>query len=265
MNEMNTQQKMNAVEAWPIYDTVLIGPGFGNVNGAKWYNTFAELAASDEGIPFFNQRNRSGVGVAYTNMDAKESMPFGYEVFSLGVEFSAPAAKACEAYSYDGDTLTGPTVDLHDEAHAIFAGELQKHCSVRLQVAQDEKLVAAAQLCPAGVGVSGFASINGTDALNGVELGGVQAYSNGLPVIQNRFKFPEPVQIPRNHVVSVHVQLSTYAKRLLEQLAGPGRVLTGLAPGATWVLNDATVPAACMLRVSLFGRRHVQQRNELHY
>lgn len=264
MNEMVERTKVNAVEAWPIYDTVLVGPGQGSVNGAKWYETFLALAA-DDSIPFFNQRNRSGVGVAYTNMDAKESMPFGFEVFSLGVQFSAPAAKACEAYSYDGTTLVGPTVDLHDEAHALFAGELQKHCSVRLQVSQDEKLLAAAQHCPSGTGISGVAGVNATDALNGVELGGVQTYGNGISMIQNRFKFPEPVRIPRNHVFSVHLHLSTYARKLLENMSGPGRVLTGLAPDTTWNLNDATVPAICQMKVSMFGRRYVQQRNALHY
>lgn len=263
MEEM-TKTPVNAVEAWPVYDTVLIGSGMGSVNGAKWYETFAALAADDR-VAFFNQRNRSGVGVAYTNMDSKESMPFGFEAFSLGVEFSAPAGLPVTEYAYDGTTLTGPTVDLHGQPHAIFAGELQKHCSVHFQVSQDEKLVAAAQLCPAGVGISGVANVNATDALNGIEMGGYQAFGNGAPVIQNRFKFPEPVRIPRNHIMSVHLQFSTYAKRLLEKLEGPGRVMINTAPDDTWVLNDATVPAICMLRVSLFGRRYVQQRNELHF
>jgi hypothetical protein len=101
--------------------------------------------------------------------------------------------------------------------------------------------------------------------MDGVELGGIQQFNNGIPDRTNRFKFPKPIDIPRNAIFSVQIKFSTYARNLLAKLSGPGRVMIQLAPAATWVLDDATVPAICMIRCTFFGARYVQQRNEQHY
>jgi hypothetical protein len=108
-------------------------------------------------------------------------------------------------------------------------------------------------------------NVDASSTMSGAEIGGAQALSNGDPNIGNRFGFPEPVSIPRNCIFNVSLEFTTYGRALLERMAGPGRVLVQMAPGATWVLSDATVPAICGMKVSLFGRRFVQQRNQLHF
>lgn len=262
--DTESRQPMNAREAWPPMDTVLIGDGQGDINNAKWYNTFLALSR-EEKISFFNVRNRSIVGPMYNNMDAKESMPYAFQLYSLGVQFWSPALNPVTAYSYDGTTLVGPTCDNATNVHAQFAGELLKHSSLRLQVSQDEKVIANSLAFPAGFGVSGIMNVDTSDTTTGAELGAVQALSNGIPSISNRFGFPEPVSIPRNCIFNVELQFSTYGRALLERMEGPGRVMIQMAPGETWDLEDATVPAICGIKVVMFGRRFVQQRNELHF
>jgi hypothetical protein len=257
-------QPMNAAEPWIPFDTVCIGEDQSTVSGSRWYETFAALGAEDV-VNLFNVRNRAQVGVAYTDMDVAGQMPYGFKAFSLGLEFSAPVSYPVSAYAYDGETLTGPTLDLASHAHAIFAGELAKHCSVRLQINQDEKLVSTATGVPAGGGVSGGVTVNAAAAVDGIEIGGMQTFTNGTPDIKNRFVFPGGIDIPRNHILKLEVKFSTYARAVLNKLSGPGRVLTSLAPADTWVLDDATVPAVCMLKATLFGVRFVQQRNQQHF
>jgi hypothetical protein len=261
---MNEQNYQNAVEPWTPFDTICIGEGMASYSGCQWYNTFAALAVEDK-VSLFNVRNRAQAGVAYTNMDSNSQMPFAFDCYSIGIEMSAPMFYPVTAYAYDGDTLTGPTLDLSSHAHALFAGEILKHASVRLQVQQDEKLVNTVLGTPAGGGITGSMNVNAAAAYDGVELGGVQAFNNGIPDRTNRFKFPQPISIPRNAIFNVEIKFSTYARNLLAKLSGPGRVMIQLAPDTTWNLDAATVPAVCLIRCTLFGARMVQQRNELHF
>lgn len=258
------EQYMNAVEVWTPFDTVCIGENQSLVNGSRWYESFAALAA-DEEVSLFNARNRSGVGVAYTNMDTPGQLPFAFKAYSVGIEISAPAFAPVVSYSGDVEGVTGPVLDMASSAHAVFAGELQKHASIRMQVSQDEKLVSTVQGCPSGAGVSGAFNLDAPDALQGTEIGSVQTFSNGIPDIRNRFKFPIPVDIPRNHIFNVNLKFSRYAREILQRLSGPGRVMINTQPAVDFELEDATVPAVCMIRVSLFGIRYVQQRNQQHF
>lgn len=264
MNEAAQRQYQNAVEVWQPFDTVCIGEGQSSVQNSRWYETFAALAADDQ-IPLFNVRNRASVGVAYTNMDTAGQLPYGFRAYSIGISLMTPALDPVVSYSGDGEGLDPLVMDFNTKANAIFAGELVKHCSIRMQVSQDEKLVNTVQGTPSGEGINGVYNLDSPDLLQGTELGTVTAYSNGVPDIRNRFKFPIPIDIPRNHIFNVSLKFSTYAREILQRLAGPGRVMINTQPAVVFDLEDATVPAIFTIRASLFGVRYVQQRNEQHF
>lgn len=253
---MNGQPKMNAIEAWDLYDTVLIGEGQGDVNGARWYDSFAELGAETD-IPFFNQRNRSGVGTPYCNFDSAEQINFPYKIESIGVEISVPSFN-------DVDPATPGTATENRQSYMQFAGDMIKHCALRLKVSEDEKLLINVLGAPAGTGASGYQVANNS-AMPPSGMGTYVGYSNGSPVIGNRWKFAEPVEVPRNRNISSHLIFSSYAREAIKNIPGPGRVLINPANGAIPDYQSTTIPGIVMLRISMFGIRGVQQRNDLRF
>lgn len=257
------QQNMNAVEAWPPYDTVCIGYGLGADRQMHWYSTFHELATEDA-ISFFNKRNRSMAGAWATNLDSRESFPFAFQCYSIGIQFSAPAAAPILEYERAAGALTEPVADLVTHNHAKFAGELLKHAAVRLIVSQDEKLVTTALALPAGYGIAGQFNANVSDTLGSSDIAEVQTLGNGSPDFDNRFGFPVPVDIPRGHIVRVEVKFSNYAKQLLQRMEGPGKILINNNPnnGEDFTFSEATVDGVCMMEVTLYGPRYVQLRNQ---
>lgn len=251
---MTTERVMNAVEAWPLYDTVQIGIGQGSVANAAWYESFAELGNETE-IPFFNQRNRAGVGPAYCNFDSSEHMSFGYVAYAMGVQFKIPTIADLNS-TYPGLATQDPT-----GKYVTFA-DMLKHSSFRFQVSQDEKILANCMTLPGGGGSTGV--YNGISATNPLLNSGIfHNLSNGAAKITNMFKFAEPIHMPRNVNVNGTLQFSNYARNILQQLQGPGYTPLQVNDG-TGEITDWAVPAICQLRVRLFGRREVQQRNNLH-
>jgi hypothetical protein len=254
-------QPMNARETWKPYDTVIVGASLGATGGVRWYPSFASIGEA-EYVPFFNQRNRSAAGLWATNMDAKESMPFVYHIYNIGVQFSAPCTYPVLEYSDDGEeNRVGPTLDLATHVWLQWA-ELLKHTSVILKVSQDDKLVANALALPAGYGTFGIINVDAEATMDGVESGAVQTMGNGIAQLDNVFGFPIPVAVPRNCIFEVQVKFSKYARELLKRMEGPGKVMINTAPASVFTLSDATVDGMCMIEVTLNGRRAVQLRNQ---
>jgi hypothetical protein len=253
---MEAEQKLNAWEGYPLYDTVLIGEGMGDSQNLQGYNTFKDMAREDE-IAFYTKRNRSGAGIPYCNMDSAEQVSFAFLAYSIGVEFTTPAIQD----STDSEGSPAPPKQYN---YLAFGNELLKHASLQLQVGQDEKLLSNVLGAPGGGGVTGFSQVGNNSASEATYLGTYAQYSNGSPHLRNRFVFKKPVRIPRNHNISAKISFSTYARGLLDMLSGPGRILINNENVLT-NFEDATVPGICTMRVSMIGRREVQQRNAQHF
>lgn len=236
-------QPVNAWEPWTLYDSVLISTVADTIySGQGFFNSYAALSAPAQ-IPFLNVRNKSAVGEAYNNFDSRDKLPYVYHAYTIGISFEAPSV------TY-GAIQTGQS-----EGAILFANEIVKHCGFVLKVSQDEKLVHTAELMPNGQGVTGW----GTST----EIGGAvaptigQNVSSGQPDKDNKWPFPNPIEMPREVNISGTLVISPYGKSLLAKMVGPGTVRVSEA--------GATYPAAALLRVSLGGFREVQQRNALHY
>lgn len=256
-NTATSEPRRNAVESWPIFDTVQIGQGQADVSKAGWYNSFAELGNETQ-IPFFDQRTRSSVGPMYCNLDSAEQVPYPYTAYSIGVEVKTPSLADFHA--------NFPQIESQSKScnYETFV-DMFKHAAFRLQVSQDEKILSNTMTLPGGVGGDGF--------YNGVSINPVNnytskfnMYNNGMAVIKNRLRLQNPVHIPRNRNISGSLIFSTYARDVLQGLEGP--LVTPLsipASPATGVALDYGVNAVCQIRVSLIGARQVQQRNDLHF
>ena len=242
---MNENALKNVLEYWPLYDTVLIGDNaIIKYPAAGYYADYAALGAPVS-IPFFNIRNRSQVGIAYNNFDSKEHLAYPFHCQSMGVEFIAPVAS---------DNGLAPAIQ-----DIIFGKLVMHHCAVTLTVSQDEKLACAVPLCPAGMGIAGGADDAG--AANHANYI-VAESNNGVSSLTNRWKFPEPIILPRNVTIRATIEFSPYARNVLQTF--------GTAPSAsgpvTETIGDQTShPTVAAIRLSMFGLREVQQRGELHF
>lgn len=237
------RQPMNVVEAYTLYDTIQIGS---DVTEEEGYASFAALAGEEE-IPFFAKRTRSKVGLAYTNKDSTDALPFAFHCYSMGIEWlGAP----------DRDKLPdNATAQIIAEFEGAYLLEkvLPAHCGVTLKVREDERLAGTAEMIPPGYGATGYTA-------GAVNQAPIQAVTQSWPDLSNRFKFPEPLRIPRNTIVTANLKFSKFAKRLLANLPTPG-VISLYDPSAAAKID---IPRRALIRVSLLGKREVQQRGELH-
>lgn len=267
---MEPTQLMNVGEMWSLHDTVLIGPGM-NALGRGWFNSFYDMSLANE-LPFFNQRNRSSVGLAYNNQDASELMPFGLQMYSIGVEFLVmPFGDSCLSTVRPqtpplafGEKAPGdpevPVVQQQNEGVGqIFQG-LMDHASIRLQIGQDEKLVNVCTYAPAGYGTAGMTLA----ASKGSAFGWFVNYTNGEPDIKNRFKFPIPLDMPRNTNWSVELKMSSLAKLFLRSMGGPETWANDMTPSGTTPNYYVDGTSVAAIRVTVLGKRQVQQRGALH-
>lgn len=238
---------LNVHEPWALYDSVLIGNIAAITDVDGWLATYIALGALRE-IPFFNIRNRSSAGEPYCNLDSTEILPFVFHAYSLGVEFHGPVL------SQSNDTGSG-YISIGDAA--LFANELPKHAAIQLQVSQDEKLLNTAMLTPAGAGVAGASSELQDSVL--APVGPITTYGIGMRSLANRWRFAEPIKMPRNVTVRAKITFSEYGRNLLNAMAGPGWMVVDPAESPT------VHKRAAMIRVSLIGKREVQRRGELHY
>ncbi len=236
---------MNVVEAYALYDTVQIGA---KVEPEEGYASFPLLAAEEE-IPFFTKRTRSKVGLAYTNKDSTDALPFAFHIYSMGLGWLGfPERKPLAADP-------PPTADQISEYEAgyLFEKIIPAHTGVTLKVREDERLAHTAEFVPPGAGVLGYTAGAYNDAP-------VHAATQGWPDLANRWRFPEPIRVPRNTIVTVNLKFSKYAKSLLLAMQGPGGIDLSLGPN-----QPITIQRRALLRVSLIGKREVQQRGELHF
>jgi len=240
----------NAMEPWSLYDTILIGTGQSG-KGPGWLDSYLDLGNQNK-ISFFNVRTRSQVGLPYCSMDSAQQLSFAFHCYSMGVELYAPPTPQVKLP--EGVFIQQPL-----QNNVLFSAEMPKHMSIRMQVSQDEKLLANVEAVPSGGGFAG--AMHSMDAPSSVNV--YQQFGNGDPVLKNRWVFAEPVEMPRNVNISVDLKFSDWARELLKVAQGPGAIAVQAPDGQG--LNAKVINAVSMIRVSMFGKREVQQRNALHF
>ena len=240
---------VNAYEPWSLYDTVLVGSNVNDqFNGAGYFTSYQALAVPPE-IPFFNVRNQS-VGTPYCNLDSANKLPFVFHATSIGIDFDGPVAPG-----YVG----ADSVDAGQaKSNLMFATDLAKHAGFILRVAQDEKLVQTCTLMPSGQGIDGWA-VENPDYGSGTGIFGITNATSGIPEKPNRWKFPEPIQMPREVNFDGKLVFSPYAREMLRNMYGP----FDCWPEAG--VSASAFPLLSSIRVTLYGIREVQQRNQLHF
>jgi hypothetical protein len=253
MVEQREQEFLNVKEAWPLYDTILISGWTKGKSVSGWYQNYQQFA-SKQVHPFFNVRNTGETALAYTNMETKDQMPFAYHIYSLGIDFSAATGNPAPYQEGQVNPVANGNSD------AIFIKDIPQHCGLRLKVREDQKLLTTCYMAPSGIGPYGL-SLGMSDASAASALPtSITNATQGVPFIDNRWRFPKPIAVPRGATFHVELELSEYARDMMLSLCGPSQY--------TFNCNgdeDVSMFAASTIRVSLIGKREVQQRGQLHF
>lgn len=276
---MNVEARyMNVAETFPLYDTVLISKMFGQTRHPEliqpgWFENYNTLSGVGE-IPFFNVRSRN-VGLAYNNQDARDSMPYPFEAYSLGVAWfgNALSLDDCAARA-----------DTEEVCQHIFQSDIPRHSSISFKVNQDERFRAPCLIASPGYGPVGGGAAHG--ALNDLKYAGAYTVSGaapvdfypagypvdpsrmnvvttqGVPLRGVRWPFPVPIEIPKRASISAVVTISDYGRQLLAAMSGPGGIISSAFPDTT--ASGTPRSGYAGIQVTLYGKRLVQQRGEYH-
>ena len=268
MGQQSAAGYQNVPEALTLCDTILI---CGYAKSLKWHDgyfgTFA-LAGQANSWPFFNVRNRNH-GLAYNNQDTRDTLAYAFEIYSIGVDFWAPAV--IQQQQYFAPNGSAEAMLSYQNMSALWICDLPRHASIKFNVNQDEKLNATCCMVPPGMGpVGGGAGQGDFATLIPPPFGGAPevlspmyaALTQGTPEITSRFKFPNPIQIPRRASITAVITLSEYGRQLLQTMTGPWyyKLLDKSEPATT----AAYKWAAFGVTVSLQGKRLIQQRGAYH-
>lgn len=165
--------RKNVREQIILTDTVLIGKYVGKMTDRPqgWFTTFADAGAAGS-FSFMNVRNRS-IGIAYNNQDARDQLPFGMRIMSIGVKFWAPGtASHFTACTNKGSTATGGDRTPYDETQSadpsfslltnreelhngVWEADLPNNCSLELRTNQDIRLRGPVAMFNPGFGAVG--------------------------------------------------------------------------------------------------------------
>lgn len=254
----------NVIENWPIYDSIVIcNQLYGSENNIPgWYNTFWAFAQRDT-HSMFKSRTDSTAGRMYCNQTVADTMPYAYKAHSFGIEILGQPFFECQSVDSDGLAVNPITVD------AILPGwwgaDLARHIGVQFRVQQDIRFEAPAMALPAGAGVVGGGVASAVTNAVAPAFGELPYWNNvihqGIPLLRNRQPFPEAIGIPRTGSIEAIVHVSPLARHILSNVTGPHEFVTNSDDG-TPPLNFAFT--RYIIRVSLFGHRLVQQRDQYH-
>lgn len=234
------QGAMQVREDWILYDTIRIGSTVPETypGGAA---SFAALAAF-ETIAFLNVRD-SSVGKGYCNLSSSDKFPWPFMLKSIGMRFSL-----CDPVE-DDQTAGNQTIA------KWFVAHLPEFASLRLWVAEDDKLLSKPRLMPSGYGVVGMGN-SGLVTGPPDKFQYLSYYENGKTILENRWKWKTPVRIPDNTPVRAELKFSTQGKAMLAAMS---------VSGTPYFVSDQTnYPIEAQIVLSLKGNRYVQQRGELY-
>lgn len=257
MNEQ-IQSFQNVKEDWTLHDTVVIMPTKGELKISGFYTSYAALAAQNE-INFFNVRNRT-IGLFWNDQDARDVMPYGFYLKSIGVRFWAPSM----AGRIESMPETGPMFD--HISHHTWVCDVPWHLYGVLQIQQDEILKVNAAMLPSGMGFYGDGVGSGTPLLPGIEGGVLEgagghhdSFTQGMPQLHNQWVWPVEMEIPKRASIGFKLVLNEYIRRVLSGMNNWDCVVEQLSE-----TDISAILGFSGIQVTLKGYRLAQQRGELH-
>lgn len=214
-----------------LYDVIRIGSEVeDNVPG--WYKTLSNVADADVPLSFFDQRQTSEAGEAYTNMRKKTGIdtPWIFTSFGIGIVYPDPI----NTDMFDGDRAAAKVLSHGVVNHSV--------ANIFLGGADNKFLTGRIEHLPYGFG------------LTGNQMGNIESYAslltNGDALGGNRFKFPNmPMVLPKDISLSVRIDQTKALKKIL-------RALDTVKP---IVCANGTIANEVLIIAAFRGLRDIQQ------
>lgn len=222
-------------EMWSRFDSIVIGPGSSRLSRG-FFDTWEDFAAADQ-LLWFSGRD-GGAGPAYTNQ-ITERTDWAQDLYQTRIEFISPVGMSdLETEQVDGEITP-----------LLFAHELPNALAMNVTLAESDNIAKApASHFPAGFG-NAYSSVSG--AASPTVIAGV----NGEPVVQNSWKWPEPITLASKSKLTVSASIDQPLRQLFAALPGPGFRNIPLADGGVHQL-----PNWYVIRISFDGPRYLQLR-----
>lgn len=265
-----SQEFFNVRESWPYYDTLIVSRElYGSEIGLGGFFTSFAAFVQRQDHSLFKVRSEALAGLPYNNQQTQDRLEFAFHAFSIGISFFAPSFSPHELPDSPGPPY------YNDQTMASFwCLDLPRHVGVEFRIGNDVKLTGTCFRLPPGYGPSGGGLAQSVedraalvDTLSLVQRNQlVVAMNQGDANISNRFIFRPPLGIPRTETIEVRIYVSDIARRILDNLYGPGFMYVPQyvhAPNGTQFSNKE-VPCRFGIQASLWGVREVQQRGSLH-
>lgn len=273
-----------------LTDTVLVSKWVGRLTGDRppgWFTTFADVGAAGS-LHFMNTRNRS-IGVMWNNQDARDQLPYGMRVQTIGVKFFGPTcASQFTACHHDTDNgWTPKPEDEYDdpsenelinreELHAaVWEADLPNHCSLQLRTNQDVRLKGPIALFPPGYGAVGGGwgwgspgdwINNGQSTPNTIVCGdnvtNHEAIEHGEVDLRQRWMFPVNLEIPKRSSFEIVIEFNQYARDMLQAIPGPHWHSFPYGQVIDFAVAKLSRAALFGVQVTVHGERLIQPRAE---
>lgn len=250
----------NVREAFPIYDSIVIAPTFyGNESSIQgWFGSLNGFSGQAQ-HSFFKSRTWAQAGLQYTNQNNVDNLDYAFIADSIGVAIWGPP-NTLEAQDNAGapqfvDSFTRP----------YFVIEALQHMALEFKVQQDVRLEAFLGHLPPGYGPYGGGTALGTTNAVAPAHGQIPyqhfTANQGLPILSNRYPFPDPIGIPRTATIEAVLHVGQLARDALALVDSPRQSWINSSDGAApYTFFDARY----VIQVSLIGTRLVQQRAQYH-
>jgi hypothetical protein len=256
----------NVVEAWALYDSIIICPQFygSEANIGGWFNTYAAFGGQ-ETHSFFKTRTEGTAGTAYCNQQSSDSMDFAFIAHSVGLSIQVPAPKIDGVIDPGGEGVAGDIRFPDMLASQWFGADLVEHMAIQIKIQQDIRAEITALHCPPGYGSMGGGVATDSTVDIPPSHGEIpvltHAVNQGVPVLTNRYPLPSPIGIPRTGTIEGILHVSEYGRDVLTNITGPRDFMFNSADGAA---PYTFFPQRIVIQLSLFGERMVQQRGQYH-
>lgn len=251
--------RKNVREPWEMHDTLAVcSVLYGSESNAGFFTTFQGFGQRLDHL-FFKRRSEGNVHRAYNNQLSEDRMDFVFWAFEVGLLFLAPPTPL----QGDFDTPL-----LNEYLVPFWTQDLPRHCSASLQIGQDTNLTLNAMMMSPGYGPMCNGAAFGVDDL-GASYAPEYVYTavQGQPEPQSRYwiaggtvEEPEPIGIPKGELIELRLEVSEFARTILQNAAGPGVMrIGGVGEGP----SPIDLPARFEIQAAIWGYREVQQRGEL--
>lgn len=214
------------------YDSLVVGPGAKDLD-TGYFNDWATFARAST-LRWFVNRNSAVPD--WASSQTSDRSDWAFEAHQGGIEYWAPTVNRA--------TNVNVTDSFMPE---IWTMDLPRQMSFEWKIADTDFVLKVPGVhAPGAVGPSGIVYDQSTAQI-------IAPPTNGLPIITNSWKFPDPLKISMRSTMEVQSRIEEPLNAMLAAMTGPGVKLYPTGPAG----NNYSLPCYYVIRVWMRGARYI--------